>query len=234
MVGRIAPWKGQHVFLAAFAEAFPDGGAEAVIVGSALFGEEAYEKELGRLVKDLGIVSGVRFSGFSDDVWEELSKLDVLVHASTVPEPFGQVVLEGMAAGLPVVAARAGGPAELITDGIDGLLFTPGQSDELATTLRVLAEDPLRRQELGQNARQRATSMTRRSFGCRGPRTLRACPRPGAVLDVRRMWDGGRLGRGTHLIRHRQHRHPFPPRSGRRGDRGSRRSCARPHEAPNP
>jgi glycosyltransferase involved in cell wall biosynthesis len=160
MVGRIASWKGQHVFLAAFAEAFPDGGAEAVIVGSALFGEEAYEKELGRLVNDLGIVSGVRFSGFSDDVWEELSKLDVLVHASTVPEPFGQVVLEGMAAGLPVVAARAGGPAELITDGIDGLLFTPGQSDELATTLRVLAEDPLRRQKLGQNARQRATSMT--------------------------------------------------------------------------
>ncbi|MGP0108943.1 MAG: glycosyltransferase family 4 protein, partial [Acidimicrobiales bacterium] len=71
MVGRIAPWKGQHVFLAAFAEAFPDGGAEANIVGSALFGEEAYENELGRLVKDLGIVSGVRFSGFSDDVWEE-------------------------------------------------------------------------------------------------------------------------------------------------------------------
>ena len=160
IVGRIAPWKGQHVFLAAFAEAFPDGGAEAVIVGSALFGEEAYGKELGRLVKDLGIVSRVRFSGFSDDVWEELSELDVLVHASTVPEPFGQVVLEGMAAGLPVVAARAGGPAELITDGIDGLLFTPGQSDELATTLRVLAEDPLRRQELGQNPRKRATSMT--------------------------------------------------------------------------
>jgi glycosyltransferase involved in cell wall biosynthesis len=160
MVGRIAPWKGQHVFLTAFAEAFPDGGAEAVIVGSTLFGEEAYEQELGRLAKDLGIVRGVRFSGFSDDVWEELTKLDVLVHASTVPEPFGQVVLEGMAAGLPVVAARAGGPAELITDGIDGMLFTPGQSDELATTLRVLAEDPLRRQELGQNARQRASSMT--------------------------------------------------------------------------
>ena len=160
MVGRIAPWKGQHVFLAAFAEAFPGGGAEAVIVGSALFGEEAYGNALGRLINDLGIVSRVRFSGFSDDVWEELSQLDVLVHASTVPEPFGQVVLEGMAAGLPVVAARAGGPAELITDGIDGLLFTPGQSDELATTLRVSAENPLRRHELGQNARERATSMT--------------------------------------------------------------------------
>jgi glycosyltransferase involved in cell wall biosynthesis len=160
MVGRIAAWKGQDVFLAAFAKAFPDGGAEAVIVGSALFGEESHEKELGRLAEDLGVVGGVRFSGFSDDVWGELMKLDVLVHASTVPEPFGQVVLEGMAAGLPVVAARAGGPAELITDGIDGLLFTPGQSDELARALRVLAEDPLLRQELGKNARQRASSMT--------------------------------------------------------------------------
>ena len=169
MVGRIAPWKGQHVFLAAFAEAFPGGGAEAVIVGSALFGEEAYGKELGRLVNDLGIVGRVRFSGFSDDVWEELSQLDVLVHASTVPEPFGQVVLEGMAAGLPVVAARAGGPAELITDGIDGLLFTPGQSDELATTLRALAENPLRRHELGQNARKTSDLHDRRSFGLRSP-----------------------------------------------------------------
>ncbi len=74
-----------------------------------------------------------------------------------------------MAAGLPVVAARAGGPAELITDGIDGLLFTPGQSDELATTLRVLAEDPLRRQELGQNARKTSDLHDRRSFGRRGP-----------------------------------------------------------------
>jgi glycosyltransferase involved in cell wall biosynthesis len=160
MVGRIAPWKGQRVFLSAFAEAFPDGGAEAVIVGSALFGEEGYGNELGSLVNDLGIANSVRFSGFSDDVWGELCELDVLVHASTVPEPFGQVVLEGMAAGLPVIAARAGGPAEVITDGIDGRLFTPGRSDELATLLRVLAEDPLRRMELGQNARKRAASMT--------------------------------------------------------------------------
>jgi glycosyltransferase involved in cell wall biosynthesis len=156
MVGRLAPWKGQHVFLEAFARAFDQGPERAVIVGEAMFGEDAYSDELRSQVIRLGIEDRVEFKGFVDDVEHEYERIDVLVHASTIPEPFGQVVVEGMAAGLPVVAANAGGPAEVITDGVDGWLFPMGDVAALATRLRTLADEPARRQRLGAAARQRA------------------------------------------------------------------------------
>ena len=109
MLGRIAPWKGQDLFLSAFAAAFPGGEERAVLVGAAMFGEEGYERELHELAASLGIAERVEFRGFREDVWPELAGFDVLVHASRIPEPFGTVVLEGMAAGLAVLAPDEGG-----------------------------------------------------------------------------------------------------------------------------
>ncbi|HWH94452.1 MAG TPA: glycosyltransferase, partial [Baekduia sp.] len=126
IVGRITPWKGQHVFLEAFARAFPDPGVRAAVIGSATFGEDAYERELRDKARALGIEDRVDFTGFVEDVGGELRRLDLLVHASVLPEPFGLVVIEGMAAGVPVIAAAAGGPAEHIEDGREGLLVPPG------------------------------------------------------------------------------------------------------------
>jgi glycosyltransferase involved in cell wall biosynthesis len=160
ILGRLDPWKGQHIFLDAFAAAFPEGGAEAVIVGAKLFGDDGYQYELERHVKALGLEGRVEFRGFRDRVDDELGGLDVLVHASTIPEPFGQVVVEGMAAGLAVVAADAGGPAEVVTHGVDGLLYPPGDSHALAQALRDLAADPERRRRLGDAARRRAHDFT--------------------------------------------------------------------------
>jgi glycosyltransferase involved in cell wall biosynthesis len=73
-----------------------------------------------------------------------------------IPEPFGLVVVEGMAAGLPVIAADAGGPAEVITNGVDGLLCPPGDVNALATALQSLAADAGLRGALCANARARA------------------------------------------------------------------------------
>jgi glycosyltransferase involved in cell wall biosynthesis len=162
IVGRVAPWKGQHVFIDAFARAFPDRDARAVIVGAPLFGaeEERYLSDLRELAGKRGLTGRVRFTGFVDDVGAELTNLDVLVHASVVPEPFGQVVLEGMAAGLPVLAASPGGPAELITDGEDGLLYEAGDAVALAGALRTVARDKELRQRLGTAARQRSREHT--------------------------------------------------------------------------
>jgi glycosyltransferase involved in cell wall biosynthesis len=157
MVGRLAPWKGQDVFLAAFARSFPAGGVErAVLVGAPLFGEEGYEADLHRLAAELGIADRLEMTGFRDDVSAELARLDVLVHASVIPEPFGQAVVEGMAAGLPVIATEAGGPAEVITNGVDGLLVPPDDRAALAAALRRLSNDPDLRARLGAAARQRA------------------------------------------------------------------------------
>lgn len=141
LVGRLSPWKGQDVFLEAFALAFPDGPERAHLVGSAMFGEDAWERHLRQLAGDLGLAGRVEFRGFREDVWSELAELDVAVHASTTPEPFGQVVLEAMAAGVPIVAAAEGGPAEIVTDGVDGLLVRPGDPQVLAVALQRLAQD---------------------------------------------------------------------------------------------
>lgn len=156
MVGRLAEWKGQHVFLEAFACAFPRGPERAVVVGSALFGEDDYADSLHALARSLGIEDRVEFRGFRDDVAGELARLDVLVHASVLPEPFGRVVVEGMAAGLPVVAPAAGGPIEIITDGVDGVLYPVGDVDALAEALQRLASDDALRVQLGNAAARSA------------------------------------------------------------------------------
>jgi glycosyltransferase involved in cell wall biosynthesis len=160
IVGRIAPWKGQHVFLEAFAEAFRGTPVRGRVIGSALFGEDAYEQRLREQAERLGIASQIEFRGFREDVQVELHELDVLVHSSVIPEPFGQAVLEGMAAGIPVIATDAGGPAELITNGRDGILTQPGDVHELAEALCRLESDAVLRDALGSEARSRSMEFT--------------------------------------------------------------------------
>ncbi|MGA2319339.1 MAG: glycosyltransferase family 4 protein [Solirubrobacteraceae bacterium] len=152
MLGRIAPWKGQDLFLRAFAAAFPDGDERAVVVGTPMFGEQAYEQELHELVSRLGLTDRVEFRGFREDIWPELASFHVLVHASVIPEPFGTVVLEGMAAGLAVIAPDEGGPAAVIADGETGRLFRSRDQDSLTDAMRGLSEDPEERERLGSSA----------------------------------------------------------------------------------
>jgi glycosyltransferase involved in cell wall biosynthesis len=161
IVGRLAEWKGQHVFLQALAalhSEYPD--TRGRIIGAAMFGEDDYERSLRVMVDELGLDDVVTFTGFVERIEDELARLDVLVHASVVPEPFGQVVVEGMAAGLPVIATDAGGPAEVITDGVDGLLVPPGDVDALTAALRRLAIDQRLRARLGTAAAVRANDFS--------------------------------------------------------------------------
>ena len=160
MVGRLAPWKGQHVFLEAFAQAFLGTHVSGRVIGTALFGEDAYGQHLREEAERLGIADQIEFRGFREDIQAELTELDILVHSSVIPEPFGQVVLEGMAAGIPVIATDAGGPAELITSGRDGILTQPGDAHELAEALRQLESDPALREALGSEATRRSMEFT--------------------------------------------------------------------------
>lgn len=141
LLGRIAPWKGQDLFLRAFAKAFPDGGRRALIVGAPLFGEHEYAKSLRDLVATLGLDGRVEFLGFREDLESALDGVDVLVHASRVPEPFGQVVVQGMSLGLAVIAADSGGPADIVTHEKDGLLYRTADIDGLVAALHRLADD---------------------------------------------------------------------------------------------
>ncbi len=155
IIGRIAPWKGQDVFLNAAEQVLQTGhDAQFWIIGAALFDEKSFEDEMRRRAATGVLKDRVRFLGFRDDVQELLSSLDILVHASTVPEPFGQVIVEGMAAGVPVIAADAGGPREIITDGVNGLLTPPGDAPALACAITGLLEDPDRARRLALAGRE--------------------------------------------------------------------------------
>ena len=162
MIGRIAPWKGQHVFLDAFAQAFGGGDEVAIIVGAAMFGGEEleYDDRLRERARALGIDNRVTFRGFRSDVWRELVDMDIFVHASIVPEPFGQVVVEAMLAGIPVIASAIGGPSEIVSTGIDGLLVPPADVDALAQALVRLRVDAALRIRLAENGRRRAADFS--------------------------------------------------------------------------
>lgn len=156
LVGRLSRWKGQDVFLRAFAEAFRGRPVRGVIVGAALFDEGDWEDHLHELCNKLGIAGQVDFLGHVDPLWDLLASLAVLVHCSTLPEPFGQVVAEGMAMGLPIVAADAGGPREILRDGATGLLTPQGDAQALAAAMVRLVDDEALRNQLGAGAREAA------------------------------------------------------------------------------
>ncbi len=149
MVARIAPWKGQDVLLRAFAEAFAGSEVQLRLIGGTSFDSAAYLHGLERLARELGIEQQVLFTGHRENVVEEIGELDICVHASTRAEPLGQNVLQYLALGKATIVADAGGPAEWVTDGINGLLSSPGDVAGLTSALRRLAGDPALRARLG-------------------------------------------------------------------------------------
>jgi glycosyltransferase involved in cell wall biosynthesis len=157
MVGRFAPWKGQHVFVDAasrLATRYPE--AEFVLAGTALFGEESYARSVHERASLAANRDRIRFLDFVDDVPALLRDLDIVVHASIEPEPFGQVVVEAMMAQKPVVASAAGGPLELVEEGVTGRLVQPGDSAALAGALETVIRDPEGAAQMARRARARA------------------------------------------------------------------------------
>jgi glycosyltransferase involved in cell wall biosynthesis len=155
MVGRLAPWKGQEVFLRALALSSIEQ-YKALVVGGALFGERGYEARLHGLVDELGLGKQVEFTGHLDDVGPVLSETDILVHASVLPEPFGAVVIEGMAAGCCVIASKGGGPSEVILHEVNGLLVNRNDPHALAQSLRLAISDLELRNQMQQCGRKDA------------------------------------------------------------------------------
>lgn len=143
IVGRITPWKGQEFFLRlaeAWSRTRPEG--HFALIGHAFNEDQEFERSLRMQVHQLGLDRRVHFVPFQPEVGAALADLDVLVHASTKPEPFGRVLIEAMAAGVPVLAARDGGVPEILTDGVDGRLASPGSLGEYLEALGPLLTDP--------------------------------------------------------------------------------------------
>ncbi|HEX9373076.1 MAG TPA: glycosyltransferase, partial [Roseiflexaceae bacterium] len=156
MVGRLHPQKGQADLLRACAQIDPRLRARSrfVFVGGASPGYERLPGELQALAHELGVADRVAWLGFVEDARALTASFDILALPATRPEGLGGVLIEAMAARVPVIATRAGGPIEVIADGVSGLLVPPQKPATLARALELLLGDPLLRRRMGDAGRQ--------------------------------------------------------------------------------
>ena len=158
-VARLDPWKGLDVFLdaaAQVAQRLPD--AIFLVSGDAPEGMEAYRDRMVARAAELGLSERVRFLGWRyrlGDMPALMAALDVFCHTSIEPEPFGMVIIEAMAMGCPVIAARAGGPMEIVEEGVSGLLTAPCDATALAAAIGSVLGDPALRRRLSEGGRAR-------------------------------------------------------------------------------
>lgn len=161
LVATYARWKGHLTVLdaaALLAKQSPDLPVRWFLVGGPIYHTAAQftEAELRAAAKERGLADRVGFVPFAADPVPVYRALDVVLHASTQPEPFGLTVAEAMACGRAVVVSAAGGAAELFTEGVDALGVKPGDAPQLASTVCRLVNNPDLRARLGEAARQTA------------------------------------------------------------------------------
>lgn len=157
IAGRLCAWKGQHLFLEAAASLIERGmQIRFELLGGPLFGQEAYAERLKQFAVSSGLSDHIHFHGFVSDVPARIRSWDLLVHASTTPDPCPNVVLEAMAAGVPVVASNGGGVPELLDGGACGMLFPMDDSRALSRCIETALLDKGGRERFARAARERA------------------------------------------------------------------------------
>jgi len=162
LVATFARWKGQEVFLEAaaqFVHASPASDVRFYIIGGPIYstqGSQHSEFELRTKAATLGLSSRLGLIGFHQYPAEIYRALDVVVHASTQPEPFGRTIVEAMACARPVIVSEGGGATELFTHEHDAVGFPIGNSAALARRIQELAGSPTLRARLALNARRTA------------------------------------------------------------------------------
>ena len=157
LVATFALWKGHEVFFEAISRITRDRPARFYVVGGPIYRSSGSQWSFGDLMLEAahrGVLDRVGFVGPVDDPAGAFRSLDVAVHASTRPEPFGRAIVEAMATALPVVAIREGGAAELFEDGQTALGCPPKDPEALARAVDRLVLDPALRASLGAAARR--------------------------------------------------------------------------------
>lgn len=155
-VAQLVPWKRQDLFIEAAAHIIAHvPRAWFLIVGADLFGEHAgYVAELRELAASLSLGERAVFTGFREDIASVMAAMDLLLHPAT-DEPLGRVVMEAMSLGVPCIAADACGPAEIIEDGVSGILAPPGDAEAMAARAIELLGRPGGVARMGEAARRR-------------------------------------------------------------------------------
>ncbi len=135
MVALFRPRKGLEVLLDALA-LLRQAGERVRLLAVGPFETASYEEAVRRRAASLGLDDAIEWRGFRSDVPAELQQMDLFVLPSLFGEGLPMVILEAMAAGVPVVASRVEGVPEVIRHGVDGLLTTPGSAQDLAQAIR--------------------------------------------------------------------------------------------------
>lgn len=159
IVGNVRHWKGQEVVVRAAARLagkYPD--LACLIVGATAPVDQPYEASLRALARDKGIERNVIFCGYQKYPADLVAVMDVVIHASVEPEPFGMVVLEAMGMRKPLIGSRAGGVPEMVVEGVTGYTFPPGDDAELAARVDELLADPARARAMGEAGHARVVA----------------------------------------------------------------------------
>jgi glycosyltransferase involved in cell wall biosynthesis len=159
LVATFARWKGHKTFLAALARLSPELSVRGYVIGAPIYqtdGSQWSVLELEQEAERLGLKGRIGFTGFVTDTSAAMRSLDVVIHASTQPEPFGMVIIEAMACETPVIVSAAGGASELFAEGENALSHSPGDAVALAQQIQRLAGDPELRHRLGRAGRATA------------------------------------------------------------------------------
>lgn len=176
LVATYARWKGHGLFIEAaglLKQAAPDSALRFYVVGGPIYetrGSQVSADELLTQARAAGIEAELGLVPFQDDIARVYRSLDVMVHSSTQPEPFGRTIVEAMACARPVIVARAGGAAELFDDGVNALGYEPGNAKALAHAMR-RDLDAIARAGMGRAARHHAVA--RFGHARLGPELLR-------------------------------------------------------------
>jgi glycosyltransferase involved in cell wall biosynthesis len=155
VVGRITDWKGQDQLVRALATPeLRQRGALGLLAGDVWPGTEHRREAVRALARELGVEDRLIFGGFIEPVRDVYGAADVIAVPSTAPDPRPGSAVEAAAAGCAVVAAAHGGLPEVISDGVSGLLFTPGDAAGFAAACVTLIDGPRLRATLGATASQ--------------------------------------------------------------------------------
>ncbi len=146
IIGRFSALKGHDVAIRALAQLLRHHpSATLCVIGDAPAGNPQARARLEQLADTLGVAQAIEWLGTRYDIPERLASLDVVVVPSTYPESFGRSVIEAYAVGVPVVASRLGALAEIVEEGVTGLLVEPRDPTALAQAIsRLIQEEPLR------------------------------------------------------------------------------------------
>jgi glycosyltransferase involved in cell wall biosynthesis len=158
IIGNFKNWKGQHIAVEAaklLKDKYPHIKYLFIGAVSNLEEDKRYYHDLKEMVHSNGLDQDIIFTGFRTDIPDIISVLDILVHTSIAPEPFGRVILEGMIFSKPVIATAHGGPLEIIEDGVSGFLIPPSDPKALANKIEFLISNPAVRQQAGSFGRKR-------------------------------------------------------------------------------